>query len=215
MRDRFRDGMFVTRPEEPPDRSMPWVPPTGRITRKALAALDRPILAWQEDCYAQFPADETGPLQREAAKLGARPTRRLERLWQPNEESGPDELAAYEAACRDVDGVRLAPRCLDDFDERACLAAGLRDSDDGDPVPIDPQALDEALAWAEAGVCVLQASLPWPFQDCLLYGQADNRPAHRVLRTYAGLLSRKRPRDAARWRRALAFLNPPDSIGAR
>ncbi|MFF7993378.1 hypothetical protein ACFZDG_26725 [Kitasatospora xanthocidica] len=37
------------------------------------------------------------------------------------------------------------------------------------------------------------ASLPWPFRDILLYGELDNRPAHRVLYAYAGLLRRHDP----------------------
>ncbi|MFE5724766.1 hypothetical protein [Streptomyces erythrochromogenes] len=49
--------------------------------------------------------------------------------------------------------------------------------------------LDTALAWAAAGVCVLQQSLPHPFQDVLLYGDNDNRPAHRILFAYALLLN--------------------------
>ena len=222
VRKRFRDGLFVTRLEEAPDWSMPWVPPTGRVAQAALAALDRPILAWQQDFgfdaaeyYAEFPSNEMSPLEREVAKLGERPTWRLERLWYPHEESGPEELAAYETACRDVNGVLLAPRCLDAFADHAQLIAGLDTADDGDPAPIDPEALDEALQWAEAGVCVLQASLPWPFLDFLLYGELDNRPAHRILCTYAQLLSRKHPRKADRWWRAMVFLNPPDNMGAR
>lgn len=213
--------MFVTRLAEAPDWSMPWVAPTGRITQAALAALDRPLLAWQDsefdaaEYYAQFPPKEMSPVEREVAKLGERPTWRLERLWLPNEESGHEELDAYETACRDVNGVMLAPRCLDAFAEQAQLVAGLNISDEDDPVPIAPRNLNEALAWAEAGICVLQASLPWPFLDFLLYGELDNRPAHRILCTYAELLSRKHPRKAARWWRALVFLNPPDNVGAR
>lgn len=109
----------------------------------------------------------------------------------------------------------LAPRCLDAFADHAQHIAGPDTFDEHDPTPIDPDTLDEALQWAEAGVCVLQASLPWPFLDFLLYSELDNRPAHRILGTYAHLLSRKHPRKAGRWWRAMVFLNPPDNMGAR
>ncbi|MFF8264215.1 hypothetical protein [Streptomyces virginiae] len=36
--------------------------------------------------------------------------------------------------------------------------------------------LDTALAWAAAGDCALQQSLPHPCHDVLLYGDNDNRP---------------------------------------
>ncbi|CAM5468224.1 hypothetical protein [Streptomyces avidinii] len=76
-------------------------------------------------------------------------------------------------------------------------------------------AEDEALAWAAAGVCVLQQSLPQPFHDVLLYGDTDNRPAHRILFAYASLLKLKDPGAAGPWFTALVHLNPPDNVGAR
>jgi hypothetical protein len=222
VRNRFTEGIFVTRLPEAPDWSLPWVPPTGRIIQAALAALDRPILAWQQDFdfdaaryYADYPPEEMSPVEREVAELGERPTWRLERLWYPHTESSPEERDAYESACRDIDGVLLAPRCLDAFADHAQHIAGPDAFDEHDPAPIDPAAAQEALQWARAGICVLQASLPWPFLDFLLYSEIDNRPAHRILATYAQLLSHTNPREANRWWRAMVFLNPPDNMGAR
>lgn len=221
VRDRFRDGMFVTGLSEAPQWSMPWLAPTGRVTQAALAVLDRPLLAWEEDdfdareYYAQFPAAEKSPLEREIAKLGERPAWRLERLWYPDEESSETELAAYDAQCRDIAGVTLAPRCLDAYVMQAYAAAGVSSPEDDDDVEISSEDLDEALEWAVAGVCVLQLSLPWPFLDVLLWGQVDNRPAHRIMYAYASLLARRHPRKAAAWWRALVYMNPTDNLGAR
>lgn len=223
-RTRFRDGVrtYAIGLDQPPPWVLPWLAPTGQITRAALAALDRPILAWENDdfdaadFYSQFPAEEMNPLQRDVAALGERPTWRLERVWLPDEESTAAEAAAYDRQCREIDGVLLAPRCLDAYVTQAYQAAGLIESDD-DPVhaDIDPEDLDLALEWAAAGVCVLQQSLPWPFQDMLLYAELDNRPAHRILYAYAALLARRHPRKAAPWWRAMVYLNPPDNLGAR
>ncbi|MDH6538476.1 hypothetical protein [Streptomyces sp. SPB4] len=71
------------------------------------------------------------------------------------------------------------------------------------------------LAWAAAGVCVLQQSLPHPFRDVLRYADTDNRPAHRVLFAYAQLLRIKDPAKDAPWFTALVYLNPNDILGAR
>ncbi|MGW4894750.1 hypothetical protein ACWEQL_21145 [Kitasatospora sp. NPDC004240] len=78
-----------------------------------------------------------------------------------------------------------------------------------------PGELDAALEWARAGVCVLQQSLPWPFRDVLLYGELDNRPAHRILYCYADLLRRRDPKAAAPWFTALVHLDPNDNMGTR
>lgn len=56
----------------------------------------------------------------------------------------------------------IMPRCLDAYVMEAYAAAGLGDGEDPAEVDIDDEDLDEALAWAEASVCVLQQSLPWP-----------------------------------------------------
>lgn len=220
VRERLLDGAFVTGLAQAPDWSMPWLPPTGRVTGAALAVLDRPLLAWEEDdfdaheYYAQFPANENSALERRIAELGERPAWRMERLWIPDEETSEAEHAAYDAQCRDVAGVMLAPRCLDAYVQQAYDVAGLSGVADDD-VEIAEEDLDEALEWAAAGVCVLQLSLPWPFMDFLLYGQIDNRPAHRILCAYARLLARRHPRAAHPWWRAMVYLNPPDNLGAR
>ncbi|MFE3109729.1 hypothetical protein ACFXKJ_27150 [Kitasatospora indigofera] len=46
-------------------------------------------------------------------------------------------------------------------------------------------------------------------------GELDNRPAHRILFAYAGLLRRRDPEAAAVWFTALVYLNPNDNVGAR
>jgi hypothetical protein len=114
-----------------------------------------------------------------------------------------------------VAGRLIVPRCLDAYVMEAYVAAGLGDGEDPAEADIDDEDLDEALAWAEAGVCVLQQSLPWPFTDCLPYSELDNRPTHRVLYAYASLLGRRHPRKAMPWFRAMVYLNPPDNMGAR
>lgn len=206
---------------EVPKWVMPWMPPTGTVTQQALCALDRPLLAWPngefdaEEYYAGFPANEISALERDVRKLGTRPAWRMECVWFPDDEAPAEETAAYETACRNVAGRMIMPRCLDAYVMEAYGAAGLGDGEDPVDADIDGQALDEALAWAEAGVCVLQQSLPWPFMDCLPYAELDNRPAHRVLYAYASLLSRRHPRKAALWFRSMVFSNPPDNMGAR
>jgi hypothetical protein len=53
---------------EVPTWAMPWMPPTGTVTREALRALDRPLLAWPsgefdaEEYYEGFPANEISAL---------------------------------------------------------------------------------------------------------------------------------------------------------
>lgn len=161
---------------EVPKWVMPWIPPTGAATQAALRALDRPLVAWpngefdSEEYYAGFPASEMSALEREVRKLGTRPTWRMERIWFPDSEASPEETATYEAACRDVAGRMIMPRCLDAFVMEAYAAAGLGEGEDPGGADIDDEDFGEALAWAEAGVCVLQQSLPWPFTCCLPYG---------------------------------------------
>jgi hypothetical protein len=206
---------------EVPKWAMPWLLPTGTVTLAALRALDRPLLAWPngefdaEEYYEGFPASEISALERDIRKLGMRPTWRMERVWFPDDEASAEETAAYEAACRDVAGRLIMPRCLDAYVMQAYAAAGLGDGEDPADVDIDDEDLDEALAWAEAAVCVLQQSLPWPFTDCLPYSELDNRPAHRILYACASLLSRRHPRKAAPFFRAMVYYNPPNNMGAR
>jgi hypothetical protein len=110
----------VTVPELP-KWAIPWVPPTGRVTQAALGSLDRPLLAWPngefdaEEYHEGFPASEISALEREVSKLGTRPTWRMERVWFPDGEQSAEETAAYEAACRDVAGRMIVPRCLDAY----------------------------------------------------------------------------------------------------
>lgn len=207
---------------------MPWLPPTQPLTVEALGKLDRPLAAWMldpelhlfdaQDYYAQF-ADEPGGLSRlekSIAQLAPRPEWRIERIWLPDEETAPEEEAAYEAGAVTIAGHILHPRCLDAYATIAYDLAGLADGEDEDTEDSDvPGDLEEALSWARAGVCVLQQSLPFPFRDVLTYGELDNRPAHRLLYAYADLLRRKHPRKAAPWFTALVYLNPADNLGAR
>lgn len=110
---------------------MPWLPPTATVTQEALRALDRPLLAWPngefdaEEYYADFPASEMSFLEHAVRKLGTRPTWRMERVWFPDEEASPEETTAYEAACRDVAGRMIMPRCLDAYVMQAYAEAGL------------------------------------------------------------------------------------------
>ncbi|MEN3308961.1 MAG: hypothetical protein V7603_5163 [Micromonosporaceae bacterium] len=199
---------------------MPWMPPTTPLACEALAALDRPLVAWRDigefdsdDFYSDYPPGEISKLEREVRKLGMRRVWRMERIWQPSAEDPAAESAAYERGCRQVGGVMIVPRCLDDYVVQAYRAADLDDDPDADPEVCGD--LDAALDWAQAGICVLQQSLPWPFFDVLPYGQLDNRPAHRLLYAYAMLLRHRQPRKAGTWFRAMVYLNPNDNMGAR
>lgn len=80
---------------------------------------------------------------------------------------------------------------------------------------VDPVRFATAIDWAAAGICVLQQSLPWPFMAVLPYAVADNRPAHRLLYAYALLTAHQHPRKAAKWFKAMYFMNPDDNMGAR
>ncbi|MFK0016356.1 hypothetical protein [Streptomyces sp. NPDC091027] len=210
---------------------MPWLPPTGKLTLQALRKLDRPLLAWAPDFeayrfdsaayYAQFADEGLSPLEQHIAALPPRRGWKLERVWAPDADSGDTHVDEYEKASVTIGGRRLHPRDLDTYAALAYEYAGLPEEDDFS-APDDDLALDDltgdldtALAWAAAGVCVLQQSLPHPFQDVLLYGDNDNRPAHRILFAYASLLKLKDPTAAAPWFTALVYLNPPDNLGAR
>ena len=99
---------------------------------------------------------------------------------------------------------RLHPRDLDAYTTIAHELADLADQDDDfDPNDMETEAglvrrdLEAGLAWAAAGVCVLQQSLPYPFRDVLPYGEIDNRPAHQLVYAHANLLSLKDLRKAA------------------
>lgn len=115
---------------EVPKWAMPWVSPTGTVTQEALRALDRPLLAWRngefdaEEYYEGFAVSEMSTLEREVRKLGTRPTWRMERVWFPDGEQPAEETAAYEAACRDVAGHMIVPKCLDAYVMEAYAAGG-------------------------------------------------------------------------------------------
>ncbi|MFE2729356.1 hypothetical protein [Kitasatospora sp. NPDC059327] len=209
--------------------TLPWLVPSG-LAAEALAALDRPLLAWIQDPeYSEFDSadfyaehreagDKLSKLERRIAELPVRQSWRMERVWSPDEESSEAYDAAYEEASVTIGDRRLHPRDLDAYATIAFEVAGLdRDVEGGfdDDQGEVPGELDAALEWARAGVCVLQQSLPWPFTDVLLYTELDNRPAHRILFTYADLLRRRDPKAAAAWFTALVYLNPNDNIGAR
>ncbi|MFE3105221.1 hypothetical protein [Nocardia tengchongensis] len=205
-----------------PRGTMPWLSPTGFVAQEALDQLDRPLLAWRTG--ESFDADlfysdwDSGPLtapEREAKKLGERPEWRMERVWLPDGEESEQERKDYNAGCREIAGMWLHPRCLDAYADIAYAIAGSDDDPDIAPADEDCEALTGALQWAEAGICVLQQSLPFPFLDCLNYRELDNRPAHRIVFAYASILHRLRPRKALPWFRAQVYMSPDDGLGAR
>ncbi|MDK1476940.1 hypothetical protein QNO07_26680 [Streptomyces sp. 549] len=226
-------GLDPTTEEAALEGVMPWLAPTG-LAAQALAGLDRPLLARQQDprlplfdsaaFYAEY-EDEPGGLSRleeRIAELPPRPQWTLERIWPPDEETSAAQDAAYEKACVTLAGRRLHPRDLDAYTTTAYELAGFADQGDAfDPTDLDSEAdlvggdLEAALPWAAAAVCVLQQSLPYPFRDVLLYGDVANRPAHRALYAYATLLRLKHPEQAAPWFTAMVYLNPLDNMGAR
>lgn len=201
-----------------PKWALPWVAPIGDVACEALAALDRPLVVVRDDtdfdpCDVYEPGEPISKLERGIRALGPRPQWRIrERVWLLSEESSEAEVAAYEAASVRIGGRALVPRCLDAFVEIAGQIAGVDEMDHDEP---DPRSVAAALAWAEAGVCVLQQSLPWPFLDVLPGGSLENRPALRVLGTYADLLSYSKPRIAGRWFAVLTHMDPRDGLGAR
>ncbi|WP_020123123.1 hypothetical protein [Streptomyces canus] len=73
-----------------------------------------------------------------------------------------------------IGGHRLHPRHLDAYTAIAYELADLADQDEEfDPDDVENEDdfvrgdLDAALAWAAAGVSVVQQSLPYPFRDVL------------------------------------------------
>ncbi|MFE1875043.1 hypothetical protein ACFW9N_29935 [Streptomyces sp. NPDC059496] len=165
--------------------AMPWLPPTGKLALEALRKLDRPLLAWAPDfqacCFdfaayqAQFADEGRSPLEQQIAALPPRRGWKLERMWAPDADSDDAHGDAYEKASVTIGGHRLHPRDLDTYAALAYEYAGLAEEDDfsapEDATDLDDLTgdLDTALAWAAAGVCVLQPSLPHPFHDVLLY----------------------------------------------
>lgn len=229
----------------PPQWAAPLIPPTD-LARSALAALDRPLAAWRMDSYFypdQFYAgiyvlDEEldpplTPIEREITALGDRVEWRIECVFQPHEESLPENVEAYESGVAKVGGRFINPKCLDDYTTLAygfAEAAGWIDpeedpdsyygtsdpDDDAEPVlDVDPLGFSAALQWASAGIYVLQQSLPRPFLDCLPYAVIGNRPANRLTYAYAILTALKDRQQAERWFKALVFMNPEDNMGAR
>ncbi len=97
---------------------------------------------------------------------------RLERVWALDEESSDEDVQAYEKASKAVAGRLIHPRCLDDYVYAAWHFAEIVDIDsENNPDEDSPASRDvvsspefiQALEWAQAGVVVLQQSLPWPF----------------------------------------------------
>lgn len=213
---------------------MPWVPP-GPIAMEALSALGAPLLACQTGTY--FDPDDLddavhssedrpkrSPLERGVLAAGSRLEWRLEGVWALDEESSDEEIQAYEKASKEVAGRLLNPRCLDDYVYAAWSFAEMVgiDSEDApdEESPADRDVVSspefiQALGWAQAGVVVLQQSLPWPFTGVLPYSVIDNRPAHRALYAYARILYAKSPRKAKQWFRSMVYANPMDNMGAR
>ncbi|MEW2484275.1 hypothetical protein AB0876_32285 [Mycobacterium sp. NPDC049093] len=197
--------------------TMPWIRPTRPPALAALTELPRPLAAWRtgeefdvDDYYSQFSAKEMTPVERAVRKAGDRPEWRFEEIWLPDDES---ELEEYDKDCRLVEGYRINPRCLAEYRVMVERIVGDEFDDPEESLPDDDLA--EALAWAEAGVCVLQQSLPYPFMDCLPYAILGNRAVLECWFLYASLLSRRHPRKASPWFRGLVFANPTDNLGAR
>jgi hypothetical protein len=221
---------------ETPPWVMPWLAP-GPVAQQALAALPFPLRACQtgqyfdaEDFYSEYfdanefseePARKLKAAERSVRDLGNRLEWRLERVWALDDESSPEEVAAYEKAAKSIGGCHIHPRCLDDYVLRAYdLAESIGMHEDNpdwtlEPDPESAEVYRAALDWAQAGVVVLQQSLPWPFTGVLPWAINDNRPAHRALFAYASLLSVKSKRQAKPWFRAMLHMNPMDNMGVR
>lgn len=213
---------------ETPSATMPWLPP-GPVAQQALAVLGHPLHACAtgfyfdaEDCYADW-AEERKLTRVEKAirDLGDRLEWRFERVWSLDAESSDEEIAAYEKGTKTVANCRINPRCLDDYVLRANQLMESIGMDEDNPdweLGSDSESVAvhrEALEWAEAGVVVLQQSLPWPFFGVIPYSINDNRPVHRALFAYASILAAKHPRKAKPWFRAMLFMNPNDNLGVR
>ncbi|GAB7065718.1 hypothetical protein H7J06_26265 [Mycobacterium hodleri] len=213
---------------------MPWLAP-GPIALQALSELGTPLHACQTGTY--FDPDDLNaaehygedrpkrsPLERAVHAAGPRLEWRLERVWALDEESSDEDVQAYEKASKAVAGRLIHPRCLDDYVYAAWHFAEIVDIDsENNPDEDSPASRDvvsspefiQALEWAQAGVVVLQQSLPWPFTGVLPYSVNDNRPAHRALFAYARILYAQSPRKAKQWFRAMVYANPMDNMGAR
>lgn len=214
---------------------MPWLAP-GAVAQQALAAMPYPLRAcetgitfdpgcfggWSDDAFLEGAQKKR---MRTVAKsirdLGERLEWRFERVWALDEESRPEEVAAYEKSVKVICGLYLNPRCLDDYvmhTYRLMESIGMKDDNPDWELASDPHSIAvhaEALDWAQAAVVVLQQSLPWPFTGALPYSVTDNRPAHRALFAYALLLSMKSERKAKPWFRAMLYMNPDDNMGVR
>ncbi|OBK38608.1 hypothetical protein A5658_03555 [Mycobacterium sp. 1245111.1] len=216
--------------DDTPKWAMPWVKP-GALAQRVLAVLPAPLRAcatgftfdaeeFYATCYDEDePPRRLSPAEKSIRGLGERMEWRIERVWALDDESTSEEIAAYEKGFTTVAGCGINPRCLDDYSVRAWEVLATIGYDDDDPdweLGADAESLEvhsAALEWAQAGVVVLQQSLPWPFVDVLPYSINDNRPAHRVLYAYASLLAMKSMRQAKPWFRAMLYMNPNDNLG--
>ena len=203
--------------KSPTEWALPWIPPTQEPAVSALAQLARPLAAWctgQEfdgnAYYSQFSAQEMTSVERAVRRAGRRPEWRFEETELPDNES---QARQYDRDRRLIAGRWINPLCLDEF--RFIVDSIVGDSLADPDLELPDDDFNDALAWAEAAVCVVQQSLPYPFIDCLPYGYLGNRPVHDCWFTYASLLSHRHPRKAARWFRGLVFANPTDNLGAR
>lgn len=207
--------------EQPLTPALPWIPPTAPLTQAVLAALDRPLHAW--DTGHIFDVTEfyegthhLSTLDRAIRAAGNRTEWRIEDQPLADPESSDAERKIYESGIKTINGLHFNPLALDFYvmeAYEAAEAAGLdyegMDEEDSAPPDITSPDYQRALNWAEAGVCVLQQSLPWPFLDCLPYSPIDNRPAIRLLNAYANILRYRHPRQARDWFKAIAFADPP------
>lgn len=214
--------------EQTPAWVMPWLSP-GPVARQALAVLPYPLRACETGLY--FDAEEAYSAWAECRRLkavekairdlGDRLEWRLERVSALDDESTPEEYAAYEASAKVVGGYLINPRCLDDYVLRAYAlmeSIGMHEDNPDWKLDRDPETTavyQEALDWAQAGVVVLQQSLPWPFTGVLPGDVIDNRPAHRALFALATILDAKSRRKAKPWFTAMLYMNPDDNMGVR
>lgn len=213
---------------ETPPWAMPWISP-GPIARQALAVLPYPLRACETGCY--FDVDlcyeqwaevrRLKAVEKAIRDLGDRLEWRLERVWGLDSESTSEEYEAYEKSAKVVGGCYINPRCLDDYVTQAYALMESIGMDEDNPdwkLDRDPETTavwQAALNWAEAGVVVLQQSLPWPFTGVMPWKVNDNRPAHRALFAYASILDAKSRRKAKPWFTAMLYMNPDDNMGVR
>lgn len=221
---------------ETPAWVMPWLTP-GTVARQALAAMPYPLRAcetgftFDPDSFEGYGDDyllvegaakkRIRAVEKSMRDLGERLEWRFERIWALDEESTPEEVAAYEKSAKPVAGRYINPRCLDDYVIHAYQlmeSIGMHEDNPDWELGTDTKSAtvyQDALDWAQAAVVVLQQSLPWPFTGVLPYPQIDNRPVHRALFAYALLLDAKSKRNAKPWFRAMLYMNPEDNMGAR